>query len=400
MMHTLLRLGGDVLFTQNRAAYRRARLALPAVLALAVVTLLATPAWTSSERLIYTFEGGADGGAPSGGLITDSAGNLYGTSGGGIAGAGMVFKLSPMPDGSWTKSVLYAFTGGADGEMGIDGIVFDAAGNLYGATYSGGTFGNGTIFQLIPNLDGSWSKNILHNFGSGNDGAFPITTPVFDAAGNLYGTTSQGGVGGCGTVFRLAPGPENQWTFKVIHQLKGSPACISEAGLTVDAAGNLYGTTRNEIFGCDSPPLNCGTVFKLTPGPDNNWTLSVIHKFKGLKQGADPYLGGVVFDAEGVLYGTVGYKGAHGDGLLFSLTPRDGQKWDYKILHQFREDTEGAHPAVTLRFDAAGNFYGATQVGGLKPHGGAFFEMTHGPDGWVFSVLHDFGSKSRDPHLD
>jgi len=199
--------------------------AISKVLAVAAVTLIVSlmlvpgAAAASAEKVLYSFTGGADGAEPHQGLIFDKAGNLYGTTfDGGIYGAGTVYSLTPNGDGTWKQTVLYNFTGGSDGGW-IDWgrLTFDTAGNLYGVTYHGGSHGAGTVFQLSPNGDGTWSENVLHQFTWGKDGAEPRTVPFFDAQGNLYGTVAYGGTSGCGAVFKMTPGSDNKWTYHVIH---------------------------------------------------------------------------------------------------------------------------------------------------------------------------------------
>jgi uncharacterized repeat protein (TIGR03803 family) len=222
--------------------------------------------WT--ESIVHTFVG-ADGTNPSAGLIFDAAGNSYGTTWQGGAsslctepgGCGVVFRLKPNPDGSWTESVLHSF-GGVDGSFGSAGLIFDTAGNLYGMTYvaCGGCGEGGTVFELQPNPDGTWTESVLHSFTGGADGSFPTGGLIFDAAGNLYGTTSEGGAHfgseGYGVVFKLAP-TSSGWSETVLHTFLGvgeNPA----APVIFDPAGNLYGTTER------GSPWD-GLVFEIKP---------------------------------------------------------------------------------------------------------------------------------------
>ena len=205
---------------------------------------------------------GVDGSGPSGKLILDAEGNLYGTTDIGgdtnskcffLDGCGTVFKLSPGKDGKWKETVLHRFDL-TDGASPNGDLVFDTAGNLYGTTYGGGPYckessGCGNVFQLTPEAKGKWKENVLHNFGDGKDGARPSGGLIFDSAGNLYGTTTEGGAYGqscsnepCGTVFRLARDTNGQWEEKVLHSFGGSPdGSIPFGSLTFDAAGSLYG---------------------------------------------------------------------------------------------------------------------------------------------------------------
>jgi uncharacterized repeat protein (TIGR03803 family) len=210
---------------------------------------------TGKEKVLHRFTGGTDGGYPLSRLIEDSAGSLYGTtfSGGDLncgngVGCGVVFKL----DKTGKEKVLYSFTGGVDGGQPYAGLVRDGAGNLYGTTYGIGTSFYGTVFKL----DKTGKETVLHQFTSQPDGSFPKGGLVRDAAGNLYGTTTSGGAINTGTVFKL----DKTGKEKVLYSFTGEGGSPS-AGLLRDAAGNLYGTTVN---GGD-PSCNCGVVFKLTP---------------------------------------------------------------------------------------------------------------------------------------
>jgi uncharacterized repeat protein (TIGR03803 family) len=258
-------------------------------------------------------------------LIFDSSGNLYGTTGwGGALGYGVIFKLQPNPDGTWTESVLHAFKG-KPAKTPEAGLVFDTAGNLYGTTYLS-AHGAGTVFKLTPNPDGRWTSSVLHVFGGDRDGGNPMADLVFDPAGNLYGTTLQGGrtgcyQTGCGTVFKLAPGPTG-WTFSVLYRFKpGKEGVNPRDGVTLDNAGNLFGTTW-----LDSGGMGHGSVYKLAPNQDGSWTETVLHRFKGGASGggADSNL---ILDAAGNLYGTAaGYHNGDchdidGCGLVFQITP-------------------------------------------------------------------------------
>jgi uncharacterized repeat protein (TIGR03803 family) len=220
------------------------------------------------ESVLYSFIGGEDGDRPLASLIMDAAGNLYGTTafGGGAknsCGCGVVFELMPNADGTWTESVLYRFTGGRDGGNPDAGLIFDQAGNLYGTAEVGGKC-CGVVFKLMRQTDGSWVESVLHGF-SGPDGDEPAAGLIFDAAGNLYGTTVLGGDlslcggNGCGVVFKLVPNSNGKWTETVLHRFLDRPGAFPYAGLIFDASGNLYGTT----FGDGNSTL--GSVFEITP---------------------------------------------------------------------------------------------------------------------------------------
>jgi uncharacterized repeat protein (TIGR03803 family) len=266
------------------------------------------------ETILYRFTGGSDGGQPVSPVIFDNAGNVYGTAQrGGSANQGVVFKLT-RTGSSWTESVPYSFAGPPDGGGPTGGLVFDAAGNLYGTTYYGGNIGLGTAFQLSPSGSG-WTEIILQNFGSSSNGNYPYSGLIIDDSGNLYGTTEFGPIGD-GTVFELAPSG-GQWTFTTIYNLmSGFAAVAGPVGpLVRDASGNLYGTTVNGGIICE---YGCGTVFELSP-VSGGWTYNLLYEFMGGSDGSGPD-DGLVRDAEGNLYGTAsGVFG--GNSTVFELTP-------------------------------------------------------------------------------
>ena len=266
------------------------------------------------ETVLYRFTGGSDGAYPYlGDLVFDQAGNLYGTTlHGGISscsggGCGTVYKLSPS-NGSWTLSVLYSFAGGNDGGQPGAGVIFDKAGNLYGTASAFGGHGGGAVFQLTPSGSG-WTEKVLYSFQGGNDGAYPISTLVFDANGNLYGTTSSSGPSGGGTVFMLAPSG-GSWTYTSLHGFTGGLG--PEAGVILDAANNLYGTTVHD------GAYGTGSVFELASS-SGAWVYTPLHDFTGGSDGAYP-ISTLVFDANGNLYGTASADGANGNGVIFELT--------------------------------------------------------------------------------
>jgi uncharacterized repeat protein (TIGR03803 family) len=269
--------------------------------------------WT--ETVLHRFSG-SDGAAPSGDLIFDRVGNLYGTTlFGGVSDSGTVFKLSPSGD-TWVESLLYSFTD--DDPNG--GVIFDDAGNLYGTTCYGGDHDEGTVFQLAPSGSG-WTKTVLHSFQNG-DGYCPPAGVIFDRSGNLYGVTFLSGSGDAGTVFMLSPSGQS-WNYAVLHAFSGSDGANPLAGLVMDASGSLYGTTYSGGgTGCDYG-VGCGTVFKLTRS-GGNWAYTSLYDFMGGSDGAYPF-GSLALDANGNLYGTAmgcrGCFGQYGYGVVFEITP-------------------------------------------------------------------------------
>jgi uncharacterized repeat protein (TIGR03803 family) len=367
-------------------------------------------------KVLYSFTGGADGGQPLAGVVFDKAGNLYGTAElNGAHGQGTVFQLVPS-QGSWTFNLVYTFTGGTDGGVPFGGVIVDSAGNLYGTVSGGGDpfCQCGTVFELTPSQSG-WTFKVLHSFIGGNDGAYPgaglaftsfnsrlegttvhggrygfgtaFSLPltggqdsvsplkgsngsqpwasllgsvgtsyaggktgmgevfqliggtlikglhsfdpakpfgvhpqgnlVSDSSNNLYGTTYSGGVGHGGTVFKMYPSPYGPtYIFSVVYSFSGPDGAGSTAGLVFDASGNLYGTTA---FG-GADPNRAGTVFKLTPGAKNKWTETLLHSFTGGSDGWSPY-SGLAIDGANNLYGTTIMGGATGHGVVFQITP-------------------------------------------------------------------------------
>jgi len=226
-----------------------------------------------NETILHTFTGSPDGAYPFlGALILDQAGNLYGTTADGGhsgcvgSGCGIVFKLSPGADG-WTETILYTFTGGADGGNPYAGVLFDPQGNLYGTTFAGGSSNAGTAFELSPGSDGTWTEHVLHSFTGVPDGALPAAPLIWDAHGNMYSTTEGGGQNRWGTVYEMSPNGSGGWTENVVWNFTGmSDGGISSAGLAIDAQGNLYGTTlTGGLVNNQTCGGGCGVVFKLTP---------------------------------------------------------------------------------------------------------------------------------------
>lgn len=334
-----------------------------------------------NEKLLHTFNN-TDGSGPEYGMTFGRDGNLYGTTFfGGPASGGVVFQLTPGAKG-WTEQVLHNFADGDEGFYPVGALVFDANGNLYGATNAGGSF-SGAIYQLSPSGNGQWSLTVLHSFDGGSDGANPAAGVIFDSSGNLYGTTYDGGGSGCGgngcgTVFELSPGGHGNWSEKVLYSFNGVDGSNPSASLIIDGAGNLYGTTYlGGMLGCNSPS-GCGTVFELSPGSNGEWTENILHYF--YENPKNP-TGTLIFDGSGNLYGTTsgggtGMCNGRACGRVFKLTLAADRKWTYSVLHSFgKNSTDGNSPYAGLVFDSAGNLYGTTAYGGAE-HDGTVFEIT------------------------
>ena len=307
------------------------------------------------ETVLYTFTGGADGDGPCSGVVLDPAGNLYGTtySGGtvaGYAGEGVVYKL----DAAGDQTLLHTFTGGADGGHPYAGLILDSAGNLYGTTYSGGAANEGVVFKLDP----AGNETVLHTFTGDADGGHPYAAPMLDSAGNLFGTTAEGGGGGGGVIYKLDPAG-NETVLYVFQG--GDDGYYPVAGVTADSEGNLYGTTNT------GGTTVWGVVYKL----DKTHRLTVLHSFMGAADGGQPYAAPIL-DPAGNLYGTDsaggiagGYLGA---GVVYELDPA-GQ---FTVLHTFTGGADGGIPYAGLLRDSAGDLYGATLVGGDRGNGAVF----------------------------
>jgi len=373
--------------------------------AMAVVWMSAS-AFASQYNVIYRFPGGANGNLPLH-LVSDSAGNLYGTTEfGGVSqgdGWGVVFKLTPGSGGSWTETVLYKFTGGTDGGQPVAGVTMDAAGNLYGTTSAGGDptctgLGGfcGVVYEL-SNSGGTWSEKVLHSF-TGPDGVDPQSGVTFDQAGNLYGTTANGGPGGYGVVYQLSPNGDGTWTEKIIRSFGShNKAGGSNPGATpvFDASGNLYSTTSSGgDLSCGSG-LGCGTLFQLAPQSDGTWSSRILVRFNGT-DGATPV--SLSFDASGNLFGAAFGGGGggcsgffeNGCGTIFELSPRAGG-FKGSLPHVFAGSPSAGPVGVVP--DAVGNLYGATLFTGTSctTQCGTLFKLTPATGGgYNFGVLHEF----------
>jgi uncharacterized repeat protein (TIGR03803 family) len=341
--------------------------------------------WT--QTVLYRFcslRDCTDGFNPVAGLVMDATGNLYGTTqyGGNFSsdcsfysqrGCGTVFELAPNGQGGWTRTQLYTFcpqgSSCGDGANPVAGLVFDCCGNLYGTASNGGDEW-GTVFELSPNGSGGWSQHVVHYFGNGGDGANPYAGLTFDAYGNLYGTTTNGGSSpcagiGCGTVFVISGGSE-----RTLHSFSnnGTDGYHPLAGVIV-VGGNVYGTTYQGGSSGQCGQNGCGTVFEVTPGG----TETVLYNFSptGDPDGDYP-LAGLISDSEGNFYGTTPAGGDDNAGTVFELYLYYG-RWTDWLLYNFGEGGPGGwSPAAGLIWDANGNLYGTTWEGGASGYGTVF----------------------------
>ncbi len=393
------------------------------VAAFFLIAGLSQPAQSQTLSVLHSFTGGSDGGQPAAGPTLDRSGNLYGTTyqGGNLSdcdgGCGVVYKLT-LHGSSWTLNPLYSFTDtgdgyfptstvtiatdgtlyGTTGEGGTafnvhpraaacasiicpwmeatiqqfhsepsGGLIFDAAGNLYGTTANGGNRncggGCGTVFELSPNGSG-WTGTLLYSFTGGSDGQNPVGPLAMDSAGNLYGATAIGGTGGgYGTVFKLTNSGSG-WTQTVLYSFQnGNDGEYPAGGVVLDQSGNLYGATP---YGGEN---RGGTVYELTPS-GGDYTFNVLY---GLSGGGGPY-SSLTIDNDGNLYGTTFYDGAHGAGSVFKLTQSNGN-WTLTDLYDFMDENDGGMPRGSVALDASGNIFGTTSSGGNDQQG-VVFEIT------------------------
>jgi hypothetical protein len=334
-------------------------------------------------KILYRFLGGPDGGFPNGSLVFDKHGNLFGTTSSGGQGdcsgrgCGTVFELKRSSSGRWTESILYRFAGGDDGEIPNSGLIFDTSGNLYGTTEDGGNTSChcGTVFELMPQTDGSWNEKILYSF-SGPDGADPNCL-VFDSEGNLYGVGGVGGYYGVGVAYELSPTSSGTWNESILYNFSSDG--MAPGGDLIFKGRNLYGAT---VLG---GPGNWGTIFELKHESNGSWTHSVLYDFNGKKDGRYP-IGSLIFDKSGNLYGAGGgdvscTKGDRwGCGNIFVLKPLSGGNWKQQVLHTFTGSSHGGLPGAPV-FDKNGNLAGVTYWGGNCKNGfgeycGLAFELT------------------------
>ncbi len=330
--------------------------------------------WNSTP--IHVFGGKPDGANPLAGLVYDGVGSFYGTtaSGGnpgvcqsGVSGCGTVFQLSMQPGGEWKTTILHTFTGESDGAHPEAGLIRDAAGNLYGTTSAGGASQSGVVFKLSPTSKGTWRLNTLHSFAGSADGQTPIASLLLDSMGNLFGTTQFGGNFGDGAVFELSPAPQGKWNYLVLFSFNNTNGAQPASSLIFDASGNLYGTT---LAGGASAPV--GVIYKLSPSTGGSWIQNVIYD-AGVSGTAAPGTS-LIFDAHGNLYGTVAQGGNFSDGAVFRLSP-GASGWTTALVYSFNGSLpDGFFPEAGVIFDHSGNLYGTAF--GSAGQGGVVFELS------------------------
>ena len=362
-----------------------------------------TRAAAQEERVLHSFSGaGTD--LPVAGLILDAAGNLYGTTPySGKENVGVVFELSPKTGGGWAEKVLHTFSYGSPADFrSFSSLIFDEHGNLYGTSYNGGVYGCGTVYELSPTTRGPWTEKVLHNFNDdGEDGCHPYAGLIFDSAGNLYSTTQTGGSHGEGTAFELIPQTGGGWAEKILHNFNnnGTDGYTPNGGLLIDPTGNLYGGTYSGGAYSD------GAAFELTPKTNGGWTEKILYSFywgKGVNGGGP---GGFVRDTQGNLYGATSLGGTTFSGAVFELSPAPGSSWTETILYNFDIYDTGSSTNGSLIFDDAGNLYGTNVFGGAgsavclmfgggteSASCGTVFKLTQAGGAWEETTLHSFGN--------
>jgi uncharacterized repeat protein (TIGR03803 family) len=378
------------------------------------------PPRSHNGHIIYTFQGGSDGGAPVAGLLYAN-GQFYGTAAryGSSGYAGTVFKISP----SGTESTLYSFGSfQGDGVGPYSALIAGPGGVLYGDTVNGGSNvcndgGCGVVYELVPSGSG-YTENLIYSFQGGSDGANPVGSLLLDQSGALYGTTPGGGgspacsnpsyVGGCGTVFKLTPAGSG-FTETTLYRFQGgNDGAFPRGGVIADGTGALYGTTvyggGTSASGCTSGSgyeSGCGTVFKLTPS-GSGYTESILHRFQGGTDGEFPE-SALLAGSNGKLFGATsrgGEVGSYTDshGTVYELMP-SGSGYSERIILDF-DHTNAAFPRdeAGLHADSNGNLYGTTyNGGGYKGSCGVVFKLAPSSSGFSYTELYGFrGSREHD----
>jgi uncharacterized repeat protein (TIGR03803 family) len=364
-------------------------------LAISLVLVFGSLAAHAGETVLYSFKGSPDGYAPVGGLISDQKGNLFGvTSQGGAHALGTVFELSPNGAGGWNETVLYSFTGGADGQYPGAGLIWDGQGNLYGTTVGGG-YGCapkcGSVFELSLGTSG-WTINALHTFRNPKDGETVLGGVVMGATGSLYGTTARLGPKGAGTVFRL-DNSGDAWTLTTLFGFEiGVDGEDPEGLLVLGSDGAIYGTTAygGTLIGNQA----YGVFYKLSQNTKGKWIEKVLYSFKGAGDGGNPPFG-LVADEQGNLYG-VSPDLPSQRGCAFQFSPQSTNKWKKKNVYAFPFPKYGDPdiPNGLVSFDQSGNAYGVTYGGGSAGVGTVYSLAEQQGTPWPETTLYMFARGS------
>jgi uncharacterized repeat protein (TIGR03803 family) len=398
------------LFTSvfNRSSLWTASVVL---LSCAVAMVTVPPAQAQTFVVLHAFRQ-TDGTYPDAGITLDpSENNLWGVTAyggllscdlGGTVGCGVIFRLS-QENSQWTFSVPYIFPGNDHGLLPTfpSQIAFGPSGTPYGAELEGGSLLAGSVYNLFTNISASnsnspWMHGMLHQFGSGNDGAYPYRIMV-DHSGNIFGTTGYGGTFNLGTVYELSPSGQG-WTENTLYDFAGGADGQAPISVVSDEAGNLYGTTNEGGNAGCSPFKGCGTIFELTrSGPGTVWTKTTLHTFQQDTEGGYP--GALMRDSSGNLFGLTSENGPDNFGVIWELSPSKGA-WALTVLYSFTwqaVEDKGPFPPV---MDASGVLYGFNNSGGTHYCGsgefktlcGNIYKLTPSDSGWNYSDLYDFAS--------
>jgi uncharacterized repeat protein (TIGR03803 family) len=383
-----------------------------AVVALIFAILAITPAPAQTFTVLHSFTGIQDGANPFAGLIRDRAGNLYGTTFNGGTGQGSIFRLSHASSG-WVLAPLYDFTSVPDGAEPQARVVIGPDGSFYGTTEFGGmnaptcitssdwpasNTGCGTVFNLRANLSvckGAicrWNEAPIYSFEGDQSGFWPgLGDLTFDASGNIYGTAQHGGVSGFGpngVVYRLSR-VNGTWRQTVLYSFTGEDVGSDpEAGVTLDAAGNIYGTV---IGGSATTPY--GGIYRLSQA-GSGWEETTLYQFQGAMDGGNPY-GGLITDSDGNFYGVTASGGARGGGTVYQLS-LSGGLWQLNVLFPLPGPNIGSYSSLVR--DASGAFYGTTFGGGAFGQG-SVFKIYFSNGGWRYASLHDFSGGADGRYL-
>ncbi len=366
------------------------------ILALALSFLFVIPSFGQHAklRILHSFGSAGDGAHPSGGLLSGDGGSLYGVTAGGPGeyGSGIAFKLTSQKNGKWSEAVLHVFAANDGSPWGS--FVTDKSKNLYGTTL-GGPASNSDVYEIAPRM-GGWHLTVLYT-----DGAGPGL--VSDHSGNLFGAIGVGGDHGIGALGELSPG-DNGWNYTDLFDLNPEVGYAPPAPPIWDGKGNMFGVTTDGGIGKPAcfNYAGCGVFYEMTPNGDGTWTYHILHRFASSPDdGQWPY-GGLVMDSAGDFYGStwLGGKYGHGNGqyghgtiFKFSLS---GGKWKETVLWSFPNCLQGCMAMGTLAMDKSGSLYG-TAAGGSGSCGGeacgVVFKLAPQKNGkWKYTVLHDFTS--------
>jgi uncharacterized repeat protein (TIGR03803 family) len=348
---------------------------------------------SAGEKVPYSFQGGTRGFYPAGPLVLDEAGNFYGTTtSGGKDGFGTVFELSPDGHGGWTETILHSFTGGSDGQDPMAGLILDGQGDLFGTTLGPNpcTPYCGSVFELSPRGKG-WKFILLHAFRGENDGGIVDGGVTIDAAGNLYGTTHGFGANGHGTVFKLSSSASG-WKLTTLHAFGFDADGADPAGtLVLTSHGTIYGVAQWGGGGSDA-----GVLYSLSLNAKGKWIEKVLYSFQGGKDGAQ--VTGLISDQHGSLYGVSDIPAGFGSAFRFAEN-HDGT-WIKKTIYGFRSESSGnaSSPQGNVVLDKAGNAYGLAAGG--ENHDGSLYELALQSDGkFIETQLYSFqgGDDGRGP---